>query len=291
MSDHRVLSLKVLTFNVFHDYPFFRHFERRLKLLEDGLAAERPDVAILQEVSVSHDHGHLTERLVEALGKQGFRLRSAYAAANGSIKDGGSFEEGSAVLSRWPIVAVEARRLAADHLVERESHGYRFQESRIALRATIEVAPDVRLDVFGAHVTDFAPAAGASARRLQIEDLARFVVERPEHRFPAVIGGDFNARPESDDIGWLCQSGFEDLCVANEPGLTNDANDRDLEGFDDTSDQRIDYLFVAGAAQGRVNVRSVKLFLAKPAEVQPGRFLWASDHSGIVAEIEIRLDR
>jgi endonuclease/exonuclease/phosphatase family metal-dependent hydrolase len=285
----RSLPLSVLTFNVFHDYPSCRHFDSRLGILENGLAAERPDFAILQEVSVSEAHGHLPERLVAGLRDRGLHYSLAYAPANGSIRDGGTFEEGSAILSRWPIAESEVRRLAAHHVVEREHHGYRYEEYRIALRAGVVIEPGFSIDVFGTHVTDVAPRERISPRRLQIEDLARFVAERPNRRSPAIVGGDFNARPEAEEIDWLREQGFQDLCAENEPGHTNDADDRDLEGLQDTANQRIDYLFVAGAA-GQVSVRCTRLFLAQPAEVEPRRFLWASDHSGILGELELKLE-
>jgi endonuclease/exonuclease/phosphatase family metal-dependent hydrolase len=286
----RSLRLKVLTFNVFHDYPSCRHLDGRLGILESELAAEKPDLAILQEVSVSKDHGHLPERLVDGLGRRGLPYGLAYAPANGSVQDGGTFEEGSAILSRWPIAETEARRLAAHHTVKRENHGYSYEEYRILLRAGVEIASGLRIDVFGTHLTDLVPREGVSPRRLQIEDLARFVAERPARRVPAIIGGDFNARPDAEEIEWLRGQGFRDLCAENEPGHTNDADDRDLENPQDTANQRIDYLFVAGAAESRVSVRAARLFLAQPVEVQPGRFLWASDHSGIVAEFDLRLE-
>lgn len=285
----RRVPIKALTFNVFHDYPLCRHIDHRLAILEDELAAEAPDVALLQEVSVSRTHGHLPERLVEGLRNRGLEYGLAYAPANGSVAEGGNFEEGSAILSRWPIAETKVRRLAADHVLKRESHGYSYEEYRIAVRATVVIEPGLSIDVFGAHVTDVAPGDGVSPRRLQIEDLARFVAERPSHRVPAIVGGDFNARPEAEEIAWLRRNGFYDLCTGREPGHTNDANDRDLEHPIDTANQRIDYLFVADAEESQLQVGAARLFLAKPAEVAPGRVLWASDHSGILAELELRL--
>lgn len=285
----RGLRFKAMTFNLFHDYPLCRHIERRLAMLENELAIQAPDVALLQEVSASRSHGHLAERLVAGLRTRGLEYRLAYAPANGSVADGGNFEEGSAILSRWPIAESQVRRLAADYVLKRESHGYSYEEYRIALRATVVIESGLTIDVFGAHVTDVAPGDLVSPRRLQIEDLARFVAERPSRDFPAIVGGDFNARPETEEITWLRQNGFHDLCVGFEPGNTNDANDRDLEHPEDTANQRIDYLFLADAERGQFNVDSVRLSLAKPTEVEPGRFLWASDHSGILAELELRL--
>ena len=278
-------ALRALTFNAFHGYPLCAHLEKRLEILARALAAEAPDLALLQEVSVSKLYGHLPARLVDALKAEGLEYHLAYSPANGSIEGGGVFEEGSAVLSRWPIVEAEVRRLAASYPVWREHHGYEYEEFRIALRASVEIRPGIRIDVIATHITDAGPRDDTSPRALQLADLARFVAERPHREHPAIIGGDFNARPEDDEIASLRKRGFVDVCEGRDPGPTNDCNDRDLENPRDTANQRIDYLFAAG---GEIAVRDVRLFLHQAVEIEPGRFLWASDHSGIVADIEIQ---
>src|SRR5262249_20835144 len=92
--------------------------------------------------------------------------------------------------------------------------------------------------------------------------------------------------PESAEIAWLRANDFQDLCADHEPGPTNDRDDRDLESAVDTANQRIDHLFVMG---DRVRVVAVRRFLDSAFELEPGRFLWASDHSGVLAELELPL--
>jgi endonuclease/exonuclease/phosphatase family metal-dependent hydrolase len=284
------LRIKVLTFNLFHDYPFCRHIDRRLAILEDGLAREAPDVVILQEVSVSRLYGDLGERLAAGLRARGLAYELFYAPANGSVRDGGEFEEGSAILSRWPIVDPQARRLAPDVLPTREYRGYPYVEYRIAVRATVAVGEGVALDVFGAHVTDgSADPSNSRVRRLQIEDLRRFVAERPCPDRPAILGGDLNATPDSEEIVFLRESGLVDVCDGMDLGPTNDPDDRDLENPAETARQRIDYLWVDPTEADVLEVPSARLFLAGAAEVEPGRFLWASDHNGIVAELLLQM--
>jgi len=280
----RSLAIKVVTFNTYHGYPLCAHIERRLELLEHGLRTAAPDVVLLQEISVSALYGHLPVRLVDGLNAAGLEYHLVYSPANGSVVEGGAFEEGSAVLSRWPIVDTEVRRLAAAHPVWRNHHGYEYEEFRIALRATLQIEPGLCLDVFGTHISDVEPRGGISARQLQIDDLATFVDERPNRGMPALVGGDFNAPPRAVEIVRFGERGFIDICADREPGPTNDRNDRELEDPRDTADQRIDYLFVAGNG---VAVRDVRLFLDAAVEIEPARFLWASDHSGIQAELEI----
>ena len=278
--------LKAITFNAYHGYPLCAHIERRLALLEDGIVAEKPDIVLLQEMSSSVLHGHVAERLVGGLRSRGLRYAMVYEAANGSLRGGGGFEEGSAILSRHPIVAAESRRLAPDCAVWRDYHGYRYEEFRIALRATIEIAAGIRIDVFGAHVTDAPPTDDFAARKRQIEDLAALVDARPSQTTPAIVGGDLNAPPDAAEIRGLRARGFRDVCEDIDPGPTNDRSDRDLENPVDTANQRIDHLFVAGAAR----LCSVRRFLDRAFEVEPGRHLWASDHSGLVAEVDLWIE-
>jgi len=282
----RTIALKVVTFNAYHGYPLCPHIDRRLEILERGILAETPDVILLQEMSASLLYGSLPERLQRDLRAEGAGYDMVYEAANGSLGAGEAFEEGSAILSRWPIVGAEVRRLAAHHVVRRDYHGYAYEEFRIALRATLEPAPGARLDVFGTHVTDAPPLADVSPRRLQIEDLAAFVADRPSRSAPAIVGGDFNAALEAEEIGWLVERGFRDLCDGFDLGPTNDRDDRDLENPLDTANQRIDHLFVFG---GGARVTAARRFLDRAFEVEPGRFLWASDHSGVLAELEVAI--
>ncbi|MGH7803586.1 MAG: endonuclease/exonuclease/phosphatase family protein, partial [Candidatus Binatia bacterium] len=269
-----------------HDYPLLRHVEARFRLLVDALAAETPDVAFLQEISISEAHGHLPNRLVAALRDRRLDYEIAYAPANGSVADGGNFEEGSAILSRHPLTGCGVRRLAADRPVIRELHGYRFVEHRIALRATIQAPDGGPLDVFGIHLTDAPPVDGRAPRREQIEDFERFVAERPSRARPAIVAGDFNASPEAEEIRWLASRGLEDL-GASHAAATNDRNDRDLEARADTSDHRIDYVFGLAAGETTVAPREARSFLAAAAPTETGGWLWASDHNGVVVDLEI----
>lgn len=279
--------LKLLTFNVCHDYPEQRYALWRRRLLVDALAAEAADVVLLQEVFISRAHGDWMRGLVDDLRQKGLHYELFYAAANGSFAENGEFEEGSAILSRHPIRDAEARVLAPWHEVRRRWDDYEYVERRIALRATIAVE-GAELDVFGAHVTDF-PSAGhePSARRIQIEDLRSFVASRRMHAVPALVGGDLNAEPDTDDIRWLCEQGFLDLCGHLPTVRTSDSRGRDFESPRDESDRQIDYLFVADAPERGVLIHDARVVLGAPAEVEPGRFLWASDHNGLLADVTL----
>ena len=72
----------ILTLNIFHDLPMYRHLPRRCELIAKAIAAHRPHVAALQEVlraTGSGDIGAETPRPRQpALRRRGLpaRLRS-----------------------------------------------------------------------------------------------------------------------------------------------------------------------------------------------------------------------
>ncbi|HTU23530.1 MAG TPA: endonuclease/exonuclease/phosphatase family protein [Gemmataceae bacterium] len=130
--------LRIVDFNVLHGIPAFDGQEARF---QDTLAAFRvldPDIIVLQEVWDTSTHGNMARRLGEAL-----HLNYVYARANGSRHLLG-FEEGSAILSRLPIL--DARRLL---LAPRTP----WWECRIALVVTIDVGGR-QLTVCGLHCHD-----------------------------------------------------------------------------------------------------------------------------------------
>lgn len=278
--------LRIVTFNVCHDYPRHRHSTRRFELPVDALAAARPDVVCLQEMFVSRRLGHWAERLVGVLRDRDLTYDYFYARANGSIVENGEFEEGSAILSRFRIVDAEARGLATWHEVQRNYSGLVYLERRIAVRTTLEIGDGTRIDAFSAHVTDVAPhGPEPSARALQIADLGKFVADRPCRALPAIVGGDLNATPEAEEILQLEKFGFVDLFRGRSGALTSDSTGRDVESQRDTADRRIDYLFVCDDQSAKFAIHDAGLFLGSAIEIAPGRFVWASDHNGLFADL------
>ena len=277
------MRLRLITFNVCHDYPRQRHSERRLEVLADTLAAERPDVVLLQEMFVSRVLGDWTERLAAALRDRGLPYESFYAPANGSIVENGEFEEGGAILSRFPIIDTETRALAPSHEVRRTIQGYDFVERRIALRTTLNCGNGLTIDVFNAHVTDLQ--SEPSARAVQIDDLGKFVGERPARTFPEIVGGDLNATPDSEEIERLKNAGFIDVFEGQEAILTSASRGRDIEDPRDTTDRRIDYLFVSGDRAAEVIVHDKRVLFGSVVQMSEGATCWVSDHNGLCLDL------
>lgn len=191
--------LRILQLNAWHGYPdpggrLVVQDSPSDRLVRAGrLAAEvsrlQPDVVVLQESWCTVGEGCLADRLVEELG-----FHAVYARANGSLRWLG-FEEGSAILSRFPIDDPKVWRLAPD----RDAF-----ERRIALTARID-HPELAFELVGVHLANGdADLAGAQAADLLERILAR--LERP-----VLIAGDLNLPGDHPALVRIREAGYRDL--------------------------------------------------------------------------------
>lgn len=178
-------SVRVLNMNVLHGYPEFSDQEARYQRTLEAFRNLDADVLVLQEVWSTREHGHLADRLANDLG-----MNVAYARANGSLRFLG-FEEGSAVLSRYPIESAESIVLKPRLPV---------WESRIAVVARLDVGKRRPLTVVSTHLSD---------KNLQIaKDQADFLADRVPDA--DLIAGDFNAGSESEALDRFLSDGWCD---------------------------------------------------------------------------------
>ena len=195
--------LRILQLNAYHGYP---DREGRLAGLSAGAPAAsdrleradrlasainrlRPDVVVLQEAWCTVTEGCLADRLAEDL-----ELHAVYARANGSLRWLG-FEEGAAILSRFPIAVPETRPLLPDR--------DRF-ERRIALTARID-HPTLSFEVVGVHVANGDPELAAA----QSQHLLGQLLDRAER--PVLIAGDFNLDSDHSALGRFGEAGYRDV--------------------------------------------------------------------------------
>lgn len=163
----------------------FGPWEARQPAIVSVLREQSPDLVCLQEVWAEDSGEDQAATLAGELGYHHARTPSPYW-------NGVSF--GNAVLSRWPILGIEATRLP-------NSQGEPGHRS--ALLAVVD-APIGAVPVVSLH-TEFRFDQSAT-RVLQTATLARFVADHrgePESAFPVIIGGDLNAVPDSDEIRQL----------------------------------------------------------------------------------------
>lgn len=252
--------LRVLSFNVLHDFPRFRHLEARLAQASATIRALDPDVVCLQEVPWRW--GSAAQDLAEALG-----LNYVYVRANGN-RWAILFEEGEAILSRYPLREADFCELAPQA---------GFFQRRIVLRATADT-PWGPLRIFTTHLTHNNPAAN----RGQAASLAEFVAGSGGG--PAVVAGDFNATEEAPQIQALGWVDTYRQVHPDEPGYTccvDDLTEKPGQAFD----KRIDFVFLV-ADEGQARIVGSQRVLDEPFRTAAG-WAWLSDHAGVLSEIEL----
>jgi endonuclease/exonuclease/phosphatase family metal-dependent hydrolase len=252
--------LRVMSFNVLHDFPHFRYLEARLAYIAAAIRELDPDVVCLQEVP--WHWGSAARRLGEATG-----LNYLYGRANGN-RWAILFEEGEAILSRYPLRDAD--------LVELQPRAAFFQR-RVVLRATADT-PWGPLRIFATHLTHDNP----QANRGQAAWLASFVATSGQG--PAVVGGDFNATEDEPQIQALDWIDTYRQAHPDEPGYTCCVDDL-APGPGQALDKRIDFVFFV-PGEGLARVVSSRRVLDKPFRTADG-WLRPSDHVGVLSEIEL----
>lgn len=260
--------LRVLTWNVWWR---FGPWQRRKSGILATLEAHDPDVVALQEVWTDTSNGTgLADELAAALGY--------HVAARHQAEHVG-FGFGNAVLSRWPIARVDERSLPAppDH-----------DERRLVLLAEID-GPRGPVQVFVTHLNwRFDHSA---IRQEQVRAVAAFVADCRPRTYPAILCGDLNAAPDSDEVRMLTGRSavpvdglvFHDaweVAGGGGPGWTWD-NANPFVAAELEPDRRIDYVLVGWPkAAGAGHVMRCEVVGTESLDgVHP------SDHYGVLAEL------
>jgi endonuclease/exonuclease/phosphatase family metal-dependent hydrolase len=217
--------LTIMSANLWHDWPRFRRLPERLETFARLVEEERADILLLQEVTRTATL-HADIWLAERLG-----MTHAFTAANGREQNG--FEEGVAILSRFPLEKPQVCELRP-----RQAPFIR----RLALAATLKT-PIGDLLAVSTHL-----GQGRRRNAGQLAHLRRWVAGIGLGR-PAVIGGDFNAREKTIQIRQAAGD-WIDLFRRRHP--TADATTYELRWPWGTplARFRFDYLFLRSQANG-----------------------------------------
>ncbi len=250
-----VNTLRIVTLNVLHGFPDFKDQEKRFRSTLREFRGLKADILVLQEAWSTRNHGSMAERLAKELG-----MNYAYARANGSLALLG-FEEGSAILSRYPLV--KARR---ELLKPKEP----FWENRIALLADIDLGGEI-VTAVGVHLSTSIPDT-------QVKSLLSIL---PKKNI-LFVAGDFNAAPDSDAIMDMGRFGHTRV----------DPKQSRVCYFSDTVNQlpkeRIDHIFLTPESQ-RDWVVENSMYILTSLDVQPCDWRpQISDHDAIVVELRRR---
>jgi endonuclease/exonuclease/phosphatase family metal-dependent hydrolase len=272
-------ALRAVTFNLLHGGPASgwrgdgAALEERLTLVRRELAGLAPDVVALQEASITGAHGHVAARLATALGlhwahASATRRVSRIAAIDRLIVWAMNFEEGPAVLSRWPIVETEIIDLP---------RCARFYDPRVVLRAAVDT-PRGRMQVFSTHL---------ARDPCQVDRLVE-VVRAHTGPLPALLLGDFNTPESSAEIARLVRGGrLVDAFRAANPDATGATVWQRPGAPEPTATRRVDFIFIRPGTAATARVRASRVVLATPGRLANGTALWPSDHYGVLAEIAL----
>ena len=267
--------VRIATWNLWGRYG---PWEARLPVIIENLSAINADILALQEVW-EDDTRNQADEIAAALGC----TEPVYAA--NLERDG--VRSGNAVLSRWPIARHEVRVLPRRGAHERDRRRGRRAPVRVrGGRRAARTDPDVlRAPQLVGRPQRDPPGAG---RRRSAASSAR----RGPASFPAVLCGDLNADPQSDEIRMLTGRAaspvprviFRDAWEAagnTEPGYTW-SNDNPFAAASLDLDRRIDHVMVGRPKLGGVG--HVRRARTSPA-TYPIDGMWGSDHLAVVAEL------
>lgn len=264
------MTLRVLTWNLWWR---FGPWEQRQPAIARVLADEAPDVVLLQEVWADEAH----DQAVQLADPLGFHV-----ARTESLPSSGP-TLGNALLSRWPITAKWEVALP---------RGDGSPGHRRALGAELDT-PWGRWPVISTHLEYRFDES--DVRELQTREILRLVAEvrgDPERDLPVIVGGDFNAVPDSDEIRLLTGRRAAPVrnlvlsdCwehVGDGPGYTWRSDNPYQEGSA-WPDRRLDYVFVSWPRPKPVG-NPVRAWLAG---LHPVEGVVPSDHAAVVVELAV----
>jgi len=334
-------TLRVATFNVLHGleeepaYPTHSTFDARLELQAQAVAGAAIDLVGMQEVSLTEDPvGHapglqverLADRLAEITGGAWYwcwHLSNPHLPIEPDIKEGGggplsdviasmsssnygSFKEGSAVLSRYPILASEGRRLPLRVPLEPlicppaeipTCNETALFDHRIAVWARVDT-PGGATDIVTTHLAHHLTQLSETSKAIQALAVVEFAEEMEKrhgeaaHRF---ITCDCNLTRTNtpDGVGLIIKAGWTDTYAAVhpdsacEPGQDTSGctSDQDILSATSTTTERIDYVFARAGTCG-LDVLGAEKYAntPSPADTSTG-WLWPSDHQATWADV------
>lgn len=259
-------SLRVMTLNVLHGFPGFTRLRLRLDLVAGEIRRQRADIVSLQEVPWTPFTGDGAAYLARRTG-----MNHVYVRANGN-RWSILFEEGVALLSRYPLHGVRSVHLTPDA-------GY--FEHRVAL-AAVARTPWGELPVVATHLSPRPRRVNAA----QLRSLAGVLAALPAGS--ALLAGDLNTRAGAAGLRAVARGWVDAWRAARplDPGPTCCIRDLSRAAAA-LRVGRLDYVFLLPRGDDAWRVRAARRVAAAPFAV-PGGWQWASDHAGVLVELAPR---
>jgi endonuclease/exonuclease/phosphatase family metal-dependent hydrolase len=266
-------ALRLVTFNLLHGGFSVggggdgQHLEERLAMTTEELRSLAPDVIGLQEASAGGTRGDVAARLGAALGVHHVRAPAGYRWIGRLAALAIGFDEGPAIVSRFPITSWEALPVSPCD----QWYG------RVLLCAVV-ATPWGPLDVCSTHL---------AGNDCQLDAMAALLRDR-RHRMPRVLTGDLNTTSEAPGMRRLLDGGglLDTFRAANPeaPGLTVW---QPVRAEKPAVRRRVDFILVARGDGQAPQVRASRLVLDTPRRAGDGKPLWPSDHYGVLTEVDL----
>ncbi|HKA84688.1 MAG TPA: endonuclease/exonuclease/phosphatase family protein [Acidimicrobiales bacterium] len=253
-----------------------------------------PDIVCLQEVWQDGATPNTAGWIVDRMPAAGWHWHFGGRPFGAHVWPDPSLEFGSAVLSRWPIEG------SAYHALPLVEPADAFVASVPWELVHVRTAG---LDVYSCHLA--AAPRDSNHRRHQVLAIDELIAaQRGEldcdvtpgqvrDAMPAILCGDFNAEPDSDEIRFLCSltgldgrtAFYQDAwrVAGDGPGYTQDWRTNPIAAALNVHRKRIDYVFVGDPFQRRGGAGRVLAAQLAFHEPLTGRL--ASDHAGLVVDI------
>lgn len=270
------VGMRILTLNLWGRRGAW---EARRQVLIEGIRALNPDLVAFQETIVNQEY----DQVVDLLGPDFYVAHQQAREPDmpGDVEAG----QGISIASRWPIGEVRELDL---HVTSRTS-----DFACGTLIAEVDAPEPFRPFLFVNHFPNWQ-LAFEYERELQTVKAVRVIEDLVEQRAQHVIvAGDLDADPEAASIRfWSGRQSLDGMSVCyrdawesaqpGKPGHTFTSRNPLMNSWD-WPFQRIDYIFVRCGLHGgpTLQIRECSLVFDEPTDG-----VWASDHFGLMAELE-----
>lgn len=335
-------TLRVATLNVLHGleetpaYPTHSTFDDRLKLAVAEIERARIDLVGMQEVSDTrdakgHTSGLVASRMATALARASgvswhwcWTLSNPHFPPEPDLNEGGggpvsdviasmasdnygSFKEGAAVLSRYPIQLAESRRLPTRFPAEYVAcppdqiplcNLTAIFDHRIALWARV-ATPGGATDIIATHLAHgITPFSDVSTFEQAAALIALGQEESLKHGEPArrFIICDCNSTTDDTPsaVILITSAGYTDTYTKVNPNSrcapptdrSACTSDQDILAPTSTTTERIDYVF-AEAGTCELKLAASRKYADRPYRTRTHRYLWPSDHHALWTDVAV----
>jgi endonuclease/exonuclease/phosphatase family metal-dependent hydrolase len=280
-------QLLVINQNILHgiidedpDAEPFDRFQERIDLIAQSLAEAQPDIVTLQEVipdayADDPEYANTRQVLLDALGPE---YTAIFGDINGDIIDQGFL--GQLTLTRLEVLSSENHDLPGVRSIHR-------------VTVQTETGP---VDIYNTHLEGTGAVVDVTldASVVEMQEVIDFINATRTGPGPVILAGDFNAEPSDPSIQTLTDAGFIDVLVEGGDATCEAEGDAGctsgtipLAEPGNRTRRRIDYMFVLPGGDVGVDVDEASLFNNEPFELEGGGVLWASDHIGVQAVLEL----